>query len=144
MMPGHQSRGGFQSFTNIYKYEWALSLLYLMECRNLSVFLIEVYLIYNVMLISAIQQSDQVTHIYTFFFFLIFFPIMEYSSLFYTTRPCCLSILHTKLTSGNANLPIHLFPHSLSLGNRQSVLCVHDSVFVSEIHSFGFCFRFCM
>ena len=31
-------------------------------------FLIEVQLIYNVVLISAVQQSDAVIHIYTFFF----------------------------------------------------------------------------
>ena len=37
---------------------------------------IEVQLIYNVVLISTIQQSDSVVHIYTFFF--IFFSIMVY------------------------------------------------------------------
>ena len=35
-------------------------------------FLIEVQLIYNVVLISAIQQSDSVIHIYTFFFNILF------------------------------------------------------------------------
>ena len=39
-------------------------------------FLIEVELIYNVVLISAVQQSDSVIHIYTLFF--IFFSIMVY------------------------------------------------------------------
>ena len=33
-------------------------------------------MIYNVVLISAVQQSDSVIHIYTFFF--IFFVIMVY------------------------------------------------------------------
>ena len=36
-------------------------------------FFIEVWLIYNVVLISAVQQSDSVIHIYTFFFVFLFF-----------------------------------------------------------------------
>ena len=39
-------------------------------------FFIEVQLIYNVVLVSGVQQSDSVIHIYTFFF--IFFSIMVY------------------------------------------------------------------
>ena len=39
-------------------------------------FLIEVELIYNVVLISAVHQGDSIMHIYTFFF--IFFPTMVY------------------------------------------------------------------
>ena len=38
--------------------------------------LIEVELIYSVVLISAVQQSDSVIHVYTSFF--IFFSIMVY------------------------------------------------------------------
>ena len=37
-----------------------------------SFFLIEVYLIYNVVPISAVQQSDSVIHIKTFFFYILF------------------------------------------------------------------------
>ena len=40
------------------------------------IYLIEVYLIYNVVLISTVQQSDSVMHRYIFFF--IFFSIMVY------------------------------------------------------------------
>ena len=40
------------------------------------IFLIEVLLIYNVVLISTEQQSDSVIHTHTFFF--IFFSIMVY------------------------------------------------------------------
>ena len=53
-------------------------------------------LIYNV-LISAIQQSDSVIHIHTFFYILFHYGLyqdIEYSSLCYTGGPCCLSILH--------------------------------------------------
>ena len=41
-----------------------------------KIYFIEGLLIYNVVLISAVQQSDSVIHIYTFFF--IFFSIMLY------------------------------------------------------------------
>ena len=39
-------------------------------------FLIEVQLIYDVVLVSGVQQSDLVSHIYMFIF--IFFPILIY------------------------------------------------------------------
>ena len=45
-------------------------------CQSLFLFLSEVQLIYNVVLISAIQQSDSVIHTYIFFF--IFFSITVY------------------------------------------------------------------
>ena len=50
------------------------------------------------MLISAVQKSDLVIHIYTFFFPILFhcglFHEIRYSSLCYTVGPCCLSILN--------------------------------------------------
>ena len=52
---------------------------------------------------------------------------MEYSSLCYTAGPCCLSILHTKLTSGNPSLPIHLFspiPSPLATASLSSVFMI--------------------
>ena len=36
------------------------------------IYIIEVYLIYSVVLISAVQQSDSVIHQYTFFFYILF------------------------------------------------------------------------
>ena len=42
----------------------------------LNIYFIEVLLIYSVVLISAVQQSDSFIHRYTFFF--IFFSIMVY------------------------------------------------------------------
>ena len=36
-------------------------------------FVIYVQLIYKVVLISAVQQSDSVIHIYTFFFYILFY-----------------------------------------------------------------------
>ena len=41
-----------------------------------GVFLIERELIYSVVLVSTVQQSDSVIHIYTFF--LLFFSVMVY------------------------------------------------------------------
>ena len=61
-------------------------------------FFIEVELIYSVVLFSAVQQIDSVIHIYTFFFNILFnyglSQDIEYSSLWYTVRPCCLFILY--------------------------------------------------
>ena len=53
-------------------------------------FLVEVHLIYNVVLISAVQQSDSFIHTCTYFF--IFFSIMIYhrilniALLYYTVQ----------------------------------------------------------
>ena len=54
-------------------------------------------LIYSLMLISGIQQSDLVMYIsiYSLFtFYSIIDYYIEYSSLCYTVDPCCLSILY--------------------------------------------------
>ena len=48
--------------------------------------------------ISAVQQSDEVIHIHTFFSYILFHYVLSqeigYSSLCYTVGPCCLSILN--------------------------------------------------
>ena len=62
--------------------------------NNTFNFLIEVELIYNVVLISAIQQSDSFIHAYIYI--LLHYGLsqdIEYSSLCCTVGPCCLSIL---------------------------------------------------
>ena len=61
-------------------------------------FFIEVQLIYNVVLVSGVQQSDSVIHIRipSLFQILFYYRLLqdtEYSSLCYTVGPCCLSIL---------------------------------------------------
>ena len=60
------------------------------------IFLTEVELIYNIVFISAVQQSGSVMHIWTFFFYILFhyglLQDIEYSSLGNTEGPCCLSI----------------------------------------------------
>ena len=66
-------------------------------CR--SVFF-EVWLIYNVVLVSGVHQSDLLIHIYMYIFFFRFFSLtgyllqnIEYSFLCYRVGPC-LSILY--------------------------------------------------
>ena len=61
-------------------------------------FLIEVLLIYNVVLISALHESTAKRFIYTYIFLNILFHYalpqdIEYSSQCYTVGLCCLSIL---------------------------------------------------
>ena len=60
-------------------------------------------MIYKVVLVSGVQQSISVIHIYIYIYIYILFHIlshygslqgMEYSSLCYTAGPCCLSILY--------------------------------------------------
>ena len=63
----------------------------------LQINFMEVQLIFNIVLVSAIQQNDSVIHIYTYFFHMIFHyglsEDIECSSLCYTVGPCWLSIL---------------------------------------------------
>ena len=57
----------------------------------------EVQLIYNVVLVSGVQQSDSDIHMYILFQILFHYRLLqgiEYSSLCYTVGPCCLSILY--------------------------------------------------
>ena len=61
--------------------------------HTFCIFFIEVELIYNVVLVSGVQQSDSVIHTYISIFFQILFPYrllqnIEYSSLYYTVGPC--------------------------------------------------------
>ena len=60
-------------------------------------FCIGVELIYNTVLVSGIQQSDSVIHIYVSILFQILFPFrsfqnIEQNSLCYTVGPCWFSI----------------------------------------------------
>ena len=64
---------------------YCLSVLYIVVCirlknffQYLSFFLIEIYLIYNVVLISDVQQSDSIIHIYSFLYSLSLWIIVRY------------------------------------------------------------------
>ena len=54
---------------------------------------------YNVVLVSGVQQSDSVTHVYIVLFQILFhhwlLKDIEYRSLCYTVGPYCLSVLYT-------------------------------------------------
>ena len=80
-------------------------------------FYIGVQLIYNVVLVSAVQQSDSVIHIHISILFQIPFPFSllqstEQSSLCSTVGPCWLSVLHIVcvLIPGFCFIPPHRFP----------------------------------
>ena len=61
------------------------------------------------MLISAIQQSDSVIHIYILFHIIFHYGLsqdIEYSFLCYTVGPCCLSILYIR--GPQPPVPVHI------------------------------------
>ena len=77
---------------------------------------IGVQLIYNVVLVSGVQQSESVIHIHISTLFQILFPYrslqrIEQSSLCYTVGPYQLPILYTVVCTVyvNPNLPIYPF-----------------------------------
>ena len=69
-------------------------------------YFVEVQLIYNVVLITAVQQSDLVVHTYIFLHILFHYGLsqdVEYSSLWYKVGPCCL--MHFIYTSLHLLIP---------------------------------------
>ena len=111
------------------------------EAGNLIFFLflkknyfIEVELVYNVVLISGVQQSDSVIHICTFFF--IFFSVMVHHRIL-NIVPCAISrtllFIHSLCNSLHLLIPNSQstpLPPPLPLGNHKSVLYVCESVSV--------------
>ena len=72
-------------------------------------------LIYNVVLVSGVQQSDSVKHLHIFFFCKIIFPLrllqnIEQSSPCYIVIPSWLSILNTVGLYFSSKLPIYPSP----------------------------------
>ena len=83
------------------------------------VFYIGVELINNVVLMSGVQQSDSVIHIYVSILFQILFPFrlfqkIERSSLCDTVDPCWLSILNIAVCTCQSQAPILSFPPPFS------------------------------
>ena len=58
---------------------------------RVSFFLIDVWLIYNVVLVSGVQQSDSVVYsvLYIYIFFFVFFSIMVYHRML-NIIPCAI------------------------------------------------------
>ena len=104
--------------------------------RIFKIYFMEVQLIYNVVLISAVQQSDSVTHIYIFLF--VFFSIMVYHRIL-STVPCAIQqdlVVYPSYTSLHLLIPNSQSippPLPLPLGNHKSALYVCEFVSVSQI-----------
>ena len=99
---------------------WTVNFILLYE--SFFCYFIEVQLIYNVGLISTVQQSDSVI-IYIYFFFFKFFPIMVYHRIL-SIAPCAIQQdlvvypLHL-LIPNSQSIPL---PYPLHLSNHKSVL----------------------
>ena len=109
-----------------------------------KIYFIEVQLIFNVVLISAVQQSDSVLHIYILFHILSHYGLSqdtEYSSLCYTVGPCCLSILYIIVCICQSQTPTPSLPTFLPLGNY-SLFSMSVSLFLFCRSSFVSYFRF--
>ena len=119
----------------------SLILIFCSMCYTLCpliLFFIDVQLIYNVVFISGVQQSDSVVHT-----FISVFQIpspyrllqnTEQSSLGYTGGPCWLSILQIAMQlSVNPKLLIYPSPAPFSFGNHKFVfyVCGPISLFTS-------------
>ena len=102
------------------------------------------HLIYSILSISTVQQSDPVTHtthtnthtyIYTYFSYIILhhFPsqVTRYSSLCYTAGCHFLSTPNAVVCIYYPKLPVH--PTSPNLGNHKSVLQVHGFLFNGKV-----------
>ena len=99
-------------------------------------FFVGVQLIFDVVLVSAVQQSESVIHTYISTLFQILFPYrplqsIEQSSLCYTVGPYQLSILYLVVCicqSQSPNLSLPPLPPS----NHKCVFYICDSTSVSE------------
>ena len=87
------------------------------------------------MLISAVQQSDSVIHIYILFHY-GFSQDIEYGSLWYIVGTCCLYIVCIIVASANPRLPVHpSLSYGFSLGglvSLQGTLRRRECIFLSK------------
>ena len=134
----------FTQYENLYLYPccyYGIILFFFMAKLYSIVYMYHIFskilllqLIYNILSIFAVQQSDPVTHIHTFFF--SNYPpsqVTRYSSLCYIAGSHCLS---TPNASTNSQLPVYPTSSPLSLGNNKSVLHVHEFVSFLQVGSF--------
>ena len=102
---------------------------------NFVLFLIfEVQLIYNVVLISTVQQSESYIYVYMckiFFCILFHYGLsldIEYNSLCYTIRPCCLFILCIVVCICKSQTPPNPSSIPLPLGNHSLFSVQNDNL----------------
>ena len=102
--------------------------------KILNELIIEIDSIYNVMLVSSVQQgdSDIYIHIYTYILHILFYYSLlldiEYSSLCYTVGPC-LSVLYVVVCMCYSQTPNLSLP-PIPFGNHKFVLSV--SLFLTD------------
>ena len=119
-----------------------------LKCKINFKHLIEVQLIYSVVLISAVQESDSVMHIYIFMYIYLHIYILFHYGLSEDIECSCLCytedlVVHPSykycFASVNPKLPV--LPSPDPLGKHKSVLCL-EVCFVSQIRSVVSYFRF--
>ena len=108
------------------------------ELKKIFFFLIflGVQLIYNVVLVSAVQQSESVIHISTLFQILFPYRLLqsiEQSSLCYTVGPYQLSILYIVVCMCQSQSSNLSYPPP---GNHKFIFYICNSIFVLQISSF--------
>ena len=101
-------------------------------------------MIYNVVIISAVQQSDSVIHILTSTLFQILFQYRSSQNIgTYIAGPHWLVIHKPQCAYANPKPPIHPSPLPVSFGNQKFVFKIGESVSILQINSFvSFFFRF--
>ena len=119
--------GGMRDSTDN-SYSWILFYLF-------KKFFIGVYLIYNVVLVSGVQQSESVIHIHISTFLKILFPYrslwsIEKSSLCYTVGPYELSVFYIVVFMCQSQSPNLSLPATVPPGNHKFVFYICDSISV--------------
>ena len=135
----------------IFPYIFCISLIFFnlqISCGPISLYLqilgvrtctfkkTEVQLIYNIVLVSCVQQTDSAIHIYVCIFFFYSFPLQvikdtEYSSLCCTVNPCCLYCLNF-----DKNILIFYFKINENHFHSITVLCPSNTMLI-QYHFFG-------
>ena len=92
-------------------------------------------MIYNVVLVSGVQQSDSVIHIHISILLQVLFPFrlllnIEQSSLCYAVSPCWLSILSIVVCLCQSQTTNLSLPQPFPFGNHKFVFYVCESVSV--------------
>ena len=122
---------------NIKFHKVSISIPQFLLSNFFNLIFIGIQLIYNVVLVSGVQQSESIIHIPISTHFQILFPYRalqstEQSSLCYTVGSYYLSILHTVVCicqSQSPNLSL-LPPPPFPLGNHKCVFYICDSISV--------------
>ena len=123
--------------TNTGSSSWHKAPLQPISIHTRIYYFMKVSLIYSVVPISAVQQSDPVIHLYTFFFSYHLpsrsIPRDWLSAPVLYSRTHCFSIPNARVCIYQPQLPVHPTP-ALPLSNHKFVLYVCESVCVGSFH----------